>query len=393
MRGRRVFRSLDRYIGIPLSLGLSLFDRIHPPSISTPESPSSILVIKLSAIGDTVLLIPSLRKLRMAYPDAYIAMVLTYVNSELLEDCPYLDEIIHLDIKRPLGLLGFIKGLRKRRFDLVLDFDQWLRASPLIAYLSLARRRIGFRTPGQYRHYLYTKAILWEERRHEVNSFFDIIRGAGVEGNDEPLELWVKDRDRATITEVLRREGVRDGDLLVGIHPARGTHLHPRKWREENYGYVADHLIVEYGVKVVFTGTKEDGEMVGQIISSMKEIPINMVGRTSIGELLALVERFSLLLCINTGVMHIAAALGTPVIALHGPDDPEKWGPWGEGHVVIRANLPCSPCSYLGFEYGCRRGLCMESITKEEVLSACCKKIEEVRRWEGSKRSSKRESG
>ena len=97
---------------------------------------------------------------------------------------------------------------------------------------------------------------------------------------------------------------------------------------------------------------------------------MNLVGEINLKELFSLVSRCMLVICGNTGILHIAAALNKRTIAIHGPTDPAKWGPWGEGHIIIRKDLPCGPCSYLGFEYGCDKRTCLELISVGEVKEA-----------------------
>lgn len=375
MRGSRLFRLIDRYIGIPLCFILGLFDKVfHQSPVTSHQLPARILAIKLSAIGDTILLIPSLRALKEAYPGARIGAVVTSINRAIVEDCPYVDEIFPFEavksLKNPWHFFRFILRLRRQKFEFALDFDQWVRISSIIAYLSGANQRGGFVTPGQHKHYLFTKPTIRRNKRHEVESFLDVIRDLGVKERSKSLELWIGDKERASIRHLLGKNGVNEGETIIGIHPGRGTHGYPRQWKEENYSIIADTLMDECGAKVVFTGNRDDLGLIGRITSSMKRSPINMAGKTSLREFMALIERCSLLLCVNTGAMHIAAALKTPVVALHGPDDPAKWGPWGEGHTVIRAELPCSPCSYLGFEYGCKKHTCMDLISVEDVLEA-----------------------
>ncbi|MCX7956391.1 MAG: glycosyltransferase family 9 protein, partial [Endomicrobia bacterium] len=104
-----------------------------------------------------------------------------------------------------------------------------------------------------------------------------------------------------------------------------------------------------------------------RILKNSKVELINFVGKTSLNELISLVSMAKFIICGNTGVLHIAAAVNTSTIAIHGPTDPVKWGPWGKGHIIIKNNLKCAPCSYLGFEYGCKERKCLNCISTEEV--------------------------
>lgn len=362
MRANRFFRFLDRYIGIPLCLILSLPCKIFNRGLSLESKVSSILIIKLSAIGDTILLIPTIRALREAYPEAKIGMVVTSINNAIIEDCPYIDESFLLDIigsiKNPLIFLRFIKRLRRERFKLAIDFDQWQRISSLIAYLSGARDRYGFKTASQHKHYLFTKTVPHKRGRHELLSFLDLIRPLGIEREDPYLEFWTKG------------ESPSKDRFLIAIHPGCAPHGHLREWDKERYAHLADYLIDEYKARIVLTGSKDEVRLSKEIALLMKNKPMILAGKTSISQLASLLKECRLLISGNCGVMHMAAALGTPVIALHGPTDHLKWGPWGSKHIVIRKDLSCSPCLYLGFEYGCKRHTCMDLITLEDVLMA-----------------------
>ncbi len=371
MRGNRLFRLLDRYIGIPLCFILGIFAKIHRSSL--PNRPSSILIIKLSAMGDTILLIPSLRLLREEYPKSYITIVVTTINKEVVEGCPYVDETICLDIgscsKNPIRFIRLISILQKKKIDLVLDFDQWLRLSPLISYFSGGKERIGFRTEGQYRHYLYTVAVTHRRDKHEVECFIEIIKRLGIEVQDYTLEIWLED-DEGFIKDLQKKNEIREEDLVIAIHPGCPPHGWQREWGVENYAQLADRLIARYQCKIVLTGSQGEIETVKRMEKLMKYRPIVLAGRVSLKQLATLLKRCQLLICGNTGVMHLAAACHTSTIGLHGPTDPKRWGCWGGEHIVIQSRLPCTPCLYLGFEYGCKNPHCMDTITVEEVVSA-----------------------
>jgi len=189
MRGNKLFKVIDRLLGIPLCFILGKIKTCRPSHL-----PKSILLIKLSALGDTILLIPALRAIRKAYPKSFIGLIVTEANYQVIEGCPYIDELIFLDIKNPGRFIGFILNLRRKRFDLAIDFDQWLRLSPILAWLSGAKIRLGFKTEGQYRHYLYTAYIDHTRDKHEVLSFLSLLSLLKIETEDTHLEIWLEDR-------------------------------------------------------------------------------------------------------------------------------------------------------------------------------------------------------
>lgn len=378
MRGNKLFKFIDNYVGKALLvfLGKLFRHKIHLASIK--YQPGRILLIKLSAMGDTILMTPAIRNLRQSFPKSNIQMIVTKVNRDVLKDCPYLDNLILLDleklIKKPWLLWKFIRSLRRARFDLTIDFDQWLRISPLLAFLSGSEQRVGFQTPGQQRDQTYTKKVAHNVEQHEIECFLDLLRALDIPINDKNPELWVT---RSTVIKVNKKLidwGVEKREVVIGIHPGCGSHGFPRQWPEHNYVELSNRLIRVPRVKIVLTGGIQEINLVSSIAAALETEPAIAIG-WDLAETIALIKKFKVLICGNTGVMHIAATVQTPVVALHGPTNPKKWGPWGENNTIIRAHKNCSPCLYLGFEYACQDHPCMATITVDEVYQAALKYI------------------
>lgn len=369
-----IYHYLDRYIGIPAGIFLGFLDSVFRGEKDTASGFRNILVIKLAMVGDTILLVPALRALRAKYPSGRITMLCSGVNKDIVEDWDFIDEHIVFDFagcfRKPWKLAGFILSLRKKHFDATLDFETWPRVIPLIAYLTGAKTRVGFKVPGQARHFLFTRPVEHVRKKHELKCFIDIVNALGTEVKDTSLYLKIGDREKDYIDKLLEDNSIARADKFVIIHPGAGAHGYYRQWFEDRYAAIADHILDKGKLKVVLTGTKDDGDIVEKVASCMKKKPIVLAGKTTLKEYFALVKRASLVICANTGAMHIASALGTPLIVLQGPTDPDKWGPWGEKHIMIRKALDCSPCSYLGFEFDCKDRRCMDLITVEEVKQA-----------------------
>ncbi|MDD5492281.1 MAG: glycosyltransferase family 9 protein [bacterium] len=376
MRGNKLFKFIDNYVGKTL---LFIFGRMFRQKIqlaSIRYQPERILLIKLSAMGDTILMTPAIRNLRQAYPKAVIKMIVTKVNQEVLADCPYLDGLILLDlerlVKKPWLSWRFIRSLRREYFDLAIDFDQWLRISPLLAFLSGAEQRIGFQTPNQHRDQTYTKRVVHDPDKHEVECFLDLLRVLDIQINAKDPELWVQ---RSTVIQVNKKLvdwGLIKGETMIGIHPGCGRHGFPRQWPAQNYIELINILQKEQRGNIVLTGGFQEKALVAGIAAKLDIEPVVAVD-LDLAETIALIKKFKVLICGNTGVMHIATAVKTPVVALHGPTDPRKWGPWGENHTILTAHKDCSPCLYLGFEYACHDYQCMNSISVSEVYQALIK--------------------
>ncbi len=161
------------------------------------------------------------------------------------------------------------------------------------------------------------------------------------------------------------------GSYIV-FHPETPAHGVQRQWPKENYIELAKKIIGAGKNKVLVAGTAGEKDSILQIVSSIGPGAFAVTG-ISLGEYAAVLAKAKMLVCGNTGIMHLGSALDIPLIALHGPTNPLKWGPLGSKSIVIKSRLSCSPCLYLGFEYGCATNRCMRDISVEEVF----KKVQE----------------
>ncbi len=370
---------LDRYIGSLLCFLLGGFQ--SRVAVQHRRTPQRILLIQLSAIGDTILTIPTIRAIRGRFPNAHLAMVASSINLQYLEGCPYIDQHIpcRLEelVKSPRNLIRFIVDLRRQKFDCVVDFEHWARLSALIAYGSGASRRIGFRSKDQHRHYLFTDVVEHTPGQHEVVNFLKIARLLGCPIREAGLEIWLKKGDRDWAKEFFDEMGIDLNRPVIAIHPEAGRRGEPRRrFPQDRFVSVANALVERYNAQIILTGAPSEVELSQEIASQTRSSCVVAAGKTHINQLAALFTNADFVICGNCGPMHLAAAAGTPVIALHGPTNPSQWRPWGNGHTILHVDVPCSPCLNLGFEYGCSAlsdgtSPCMHTIQGDEVLKAC----------------------
>ncbi len=388
---------LDRYIG---SFVCFLLGGLQSSmTIRHRRAPQRILLIQLSAIGDTILAIPTIRAIRNRFPNAHLAMIASSINLQYLEDCPYINQHIPCRLeevmKSPWNLIRFIVALRRQKFDCVVDFEHWARFSALIAYGSGAPRCIGFRSAGQHRHYLFTDVVEHVAGQHEVVNFLKIARLLGCPIRETDLEVWLTREDWDWAKEFFDEMGIAPNRPVVAIHPEAGRRGEPRRrFPQDRFVSVADALVERYNAQIILTGAPSEVELSQEIASQTRSSCVVAAGRTHINQLAALFANANFVICGNCGPMHLAAAAGTPVIALHGPTNPSQWAPWGNRHTILHVDVPCSPCLNLGFEYGCSAlsdgtSPCMHTIQVDEVLKTCERYLinergEEVRLGEGS---------
>jgi len=367
---------MDRWVGMALILLFGLAEKLRERVRARRRSPldlDRILVLKLAALGDTILLLPTIDAIKRAHPSCRLTMMVTSINAEAVERGAGVDEIIRIDgrtLLNPLRVYALVRELRRHRYTLALDVEQWSYLTPLLVYLSGAPTRAGFSVRGRRRHLLFTEPVEYEPRRHEVECFRQIARHLGVPPTPALPELNVRDEDRGHIRRMLTERGVDRKSRLVAIHPGCGPHGERRQWPEERYARIADRLIERYAAVVVLTGGRTERALVDRIARGMEEVPISTAGQLSFWSFAALLSLCNLVICGNTGAMHTAAAVGTPTVALHGPTDHVKWGPLGGLHIVLKSKLMCSPCLRFGHDYRCGENRCMRTISEQEVWRA-----------------------
>ena len=329
-----------------------------------------ILVIKLSATGDVVLITPSLRALRQQFPQAHIAVLIGRDHSELLNRCPYIDDLIVFDRNRdgtPAGLLKVGKRLRLAQGDLVVDFQN-NRISHWLGRLSGAPQRYGY--AGRRWSWLLSHAPTEPERPlPPVDHQFRLLQLLGIQEARSDLELWPGPGDEARIDVLLGESWIAESQPLVAVHP--GSRWASKRWPAERYVQLVDQLATASKARVILTGSERERPLCDQIQRAAKSKPVVVAGMTSLNEMAALMRRCRVLVGGDSAPLHMAAAAGTPVVALFGPTDPLRHAPPAAQKKIFKVDLPCSPC----YRSVCPRGgsgrmECMKRIETDAVLQA-----------------------
>jgi ADP-heptose:LPS heptosyltransferase len=372
MGSERLQRWLDASIGIPLSYAVSPLVRPRP----APDAFGRILLIKLAAAGDAVLLVPAIRALRRALPASRIEWLVSAINLPVARTVPYVDDLIVCRSKAPLGLASLARDLRRRNFDAVIDFEQWARGTALLALATRAPIRLGFDTPGQGRTRPFTTALKKEFRNHEVDDFLGLASLLTDIEPDRTLELWETPEGLA---EAERLAGSRETSPWVVLHPGCGGDGLPREWPLAGFADLGTWLQRTFHARVFLTSGPEETEKTARLLDLMNGAAIDLGGKLSWPGIISLVKNTDLLVSGNTGIMHVAAAMGRPQVALHGPTDPALWGPINPLARVIRSDCPLCPSLRLGFEYHARDQSCMARIDVETVKSAAAELVQRSR--------------
>lgn len=370
-------KAVDRHAGMAVCAvlaGLRFVRELVAPRTDTVEV-RTILCVKFWGLGNVVLLLPVLRSLRQRYPAARIVFVTLARNREILESCPHVDRRVYVDDRGPLRLLGTYLAAACRAFrerpDLTIDFEQFARASAILAVLARSRQIVGLDTPGQGRSVLYHKRVRYDDAQHMGQTYLDLARSAGVADSvyrPEPFE--VGDAARREADALVEREG-RPAPLVV-VHPGSGDNFQGRRWPAQSFASLADRLVRESRARIVLTGSAAEGPLVREVLSRMEEPgrAVDASGRLSVLGLAALVARSDALVTNDTAPVHLGSALGTAVFALYGPNTPRLYGPLSAGsHAFYRA-LPCSPClKNTNYKTShCRLPVCIQDIPVGEVF-------------------------
>lgn len=336
----------------------------------------NILVIKMTAIGDVILVMPSLRALRERYPKAKICCLVDETCKAVLQRCPYLDELIVIDLKGGqkgwMGLIRFSRRLMKYHFDKVVDFQN-NQKSHMLAGLSFASHIYGYRNK-KFGFFVTDPVINPDHALPPVEHQFQILRLLGIEYHpDRMLELYPSAADRKHIDGLLEGEWISPGMKVVGINLSASEKWKTKNWPVSKMAKLCDLLAVK-NIRVVITGAEKDRETAVQVLGMTKAKPANCVGRTSIMELAVLIERCQAFLTPDSSPMHIAAAMGTPFIALFGPTSSKRHLPPSHRCVVIQKELDCAPC-YNGKFCRTLKHACMNDISVDEVMEGIEKLI------------------
>ncbi|MFH1077151.1 MAG: glycosyltransferase family 9 protein [Pseudomonadota bacterium] len=346
-----------------------------------------ILIIKLSAIGDVAHTLPALNILRKIHPNARIDWLVEEAASGLIIGHPAIDNVIISSRKTWINnincgaltstfkeAVGFISALRSTEYDIILDF-QGLFKSGIMAALARGKRKIGYGKTREGSHYFLNERFYdYDIEQHAILRYINLLKTIGIDdiADEITFGIPVADSDRQALDSLLLQNGWTNGRDIIAINPM--AKWKTKLWLPNRFAEVADQLTRRLQVSAVFTGGKVDRDTVDYIRSAMKEPAIDLTGKTSLRMLAALYQRAACLISTDTGPMHIAAALGTPVIALFGPTAPWRTGPFGLRHTVIRKAISCSPC----FKKHCDNMICMQRIEVQDVVDSVMRIMEKA---------------
>lgn len=331
------------------------------------------LVVRTDRIGDVLLTTPAFKALRINYPDSFISVMVAPIARDIVEGNPYIDEVIVYDKNnKDKGIFGFfrmVSFLRKRRFDTALVLHIKKRTN-LLCFLAGIKERVGYYN-NKFGFLLNKKIpdLRPQGKKHEAQYCLEVLRAIGIEEGDSELFMPLKPPAEEWAEEILKKYKVERKDKLIAINP--GASCPSKIWPAERFAILADKLIEKYTARICLLSGPSDLKIASEVLSKIKNPVINLSGHTTISQVASFLKRCNLFITNDSGPMHIACAVGTPVVAIFGRNEsglsPRRWGPLGKQSAVLHKEVGCVEC----LAHNCQKGFaCLLAITEEEVLEA-----------------------
>jgi lipopolysaccharide heptosyltransferase II len=347
-----------------------------------------ILAVRLDAIGDVLMTTPALRALKESRPGRHLTLLTSYAGAQVARLLPMVDEVLEYDAPwmkataprsdiRPD--LEFIDRLRRGRFDAAVIFTVFSQnplPAALLCFLAGIPRRLAHcrENPYQLLNDWVPEIEPHETIRHEVRRQLDLVAAVGARARDERLSLRIPPSSRPRVDRLLRELGIRAHQPWIVVHP--GSTAPSRRYPAEGFAEAAGRLAREDALPIIFTGSDPERSLIESIRDAMGAPSFSMAGALDLGTLAALIARASLLLANNTGPVHIAAAVGTPVVDLYALTNPQHT-PWMVPHRVLSHAVPCRYC----YKSLCPEGHhdCLRRVPPEAVVGAVRALLAETR--------------
>jgi len=367
-RNNKLFRILDSSLGLVLTLLVGSFRKKRNASVNARR----ILVIKLGAIGDTLLLSSLLKSISNSR-EVEIHILVCQNNEEAIDGSVRARKKYVLELgkvlRNPFYFTAFIRELRKELYDVVIDFEQWAYFDSLIAALAKSRLKFGFRINGKKKHFVFDESFFHRKDFHEIDNFIGLFKLARFPLEEKRLSFSIEEYDKKKVRALLRENGLTNKRIVI-FHPfSGGRKSFLKEWPLEKFIELGNKIISSYeDIHIILTGGKEDRRRAEFVAGKIGNRVTSLAGRLNLKETAALLKEATLLVTVNTGIMHLGAALETPLVVIEGPVDSKRFGPLSKAKKEVRKNVYCSPCLYLGTEGNCKDPVCIKKIEVQEVF-------------------------
>lgn len=351
--------------------------------------PRNILLIQLGDIGDVVLTTPTIRAVKATYPDARVSVLVFKPYGSLLAGDPHLHEVVETArirgalLRRVREFAVFAKQLRRKRYDLTIDLRTGDRGA-ILSLLSRASVRVGCQgISKQFWHEFCFTNIIRDLKvaappvHPGADQSLRVVRELGIDTNDSIPKLYIAPDVRLTADSLLAEAGLLLGSAFVSINPF--SRWKYKEWSNEKWSEVIDRIWEAHRIPAVMIGSAEEAAGCQTIITGREERAFNLAGKTSLAELAAVISMSSLHLGVDSAAPHIAVAVGTPTVTIHGPTDWRGWRLVDESHRVVTPAMDCVPCNRTGCDAS-GKSKCLEELAAEPVTHAALEVLGASRR-------------
>jgi heptosyltransferase II len=332
-----------------------------------PLQIETVLVIGPNWIGDAVMSTPALANLRRGLPKARIDLLVPRHVAPLFEDHPLVDRVVIRDARQPWRTrMAQVVGLRRHGYHMVLLLPNSFRAA-LYGWLVGAPMRLGYATDGRRWLLTHTVPARGEAPLHQIDAYLQLVAALGLPIEERLPMLAPTMQAEMDAEHLWAAQGWGREDLVIGMCP--GAAFGPAKrWWPERFAALADRLIASGGFRVVFLGSRDEVQLVEHIRAHMMHQAASFTGQDTLGSFMSLAARCAVVIANDSGSMHIANAVGTPVVAFFGPTDPHRTAPLAAPATILRRDLACSPCFRTTCPYSDHP--CMRFIEVDDVYRA-----------------------
>jgi heptosyltransferase-2 len=344
------------------------------------EHVNSILIRGTNWIGDVIMTLPAIAAVRETFPHAKVTVLAKPWVADVYGICKDVDEIfifqspgVHHGI---VGKYRLARELQKKEFDAAILLQNAIEAA-IIAWLARIPIRVGYNSDG--RGFLLTHSVVRTDeirKVHQINYYLEMLKSVGFRSSQRDINLALDNDYRAVADDILKKHHIGQNSVTIGIAPG-ATYGPAKMWFPERFAAVADRLVDDFSAHILLFGSDNDRDRAERVQQSSNNMFLNLAGNTSLKEALALISRCDLFISNDSGLMHVAGALGIPLVAIFGSTNPVTTSPIGKKSIILRKDVSCSPCLKKMCPTDFR---CMDLITIEDVYDRVKRLLEEAQR-------------
>jgi ADP-heptose:LPS heptosyltransferase len=372
-------RWIDNVVGKPVCYLLTVYSRLTRLVPRKETRLKAILFTKYLGMGSIVHATPLIRSVKNAYPDARLLFLTFSDNGDFIKSLGLVDEVRCIRTDNLLfflvDVLRSIRYLRKQKIDCVLNMEFFSKFGAILSFLSGARLTVGYYLKEPWRSRLLSHKVYYNHYKHIAEIFMAL--GYAIDAGSKDLALekpLIPPEGKRYIHHFYEEHGINNTHwkIVVNINTS-GLFLN-RAWPLTNFSTLIEKIITTYGAYIILIGGKGDIPRVEAVVTSLGNHPkaVNLAGKTSVAQLLALMEQVDLVITNDSGPLHLAVMMGTPTISFFGPESPLQYGPHGDNHTVLYKGYYCSPCLHVYNEKNsrCTDNICLKHVSVDEVFAA-----------------------